>query len=452
MLPVRMELIYNRFYRVSPGKDGGGMIKIALLGCGTVGGGVYQLLQQNRDEISQRAGQQLSIVKVLERDQEKCRALGILDDMMATSLEEILNDPEIDIVVELIGGIEPTCSMVLQAMQQGKHVVTANKDMIAERGKELFDTAEAQQVDFYFEASVAGGIPIIQPLKQSLAGNRIQQVLGILNGTTNYILSKMSAEGSDFIEVLREAQDLGYAESDPTADVGGLDAARKAAILASIAFNSRVTFNDVHVEGITTISAHDIKNAAELGYVVKLLAIADEQDGRILVRVYPALLPQQHPLSSVNDVFNAVFVRGDAVGDIMHYGRGAGAMPTASAVVGDIIDIARNLACHANARIGCTCYAQKEFRSIDELETQYYIRLTVEDRPGVLAGIAGVFGECNVSLETVMQKSFGGEGAELMLITHITKEADLQKALSWLEQKSFVKCIDNFIRLEGIKE
>ncbi|MDO4540324.1 MAG: homoserine dehydrogenase [Syntrophomonadaceae bacterium] len=426
------------------------MIKIALLGCGTVGGGVYKLLQQNQELIRQKAGQELRIVKVLEKDRSKCAALGLPDAMIAESYQEILNDDEISIVAELMGGIEPACTMVLEAMQHGKHVVTANKDMIAERGRELFDTAQQNGVDFYFEASVAGGIPIIQPMKQSLAGNAIQQVLGILNGTTNYILTKMTTEGSDFSEVLAEAQRLGYAESDPTADVGGLDAARKLAILASIAFNSRVTFGDVYVEGITTINARDIKYAGELGYVVKLLAIADENEGGVLARVYPALLPADHPLAAVNDVFNAVFVRGDAVGDIMHYGRGAGEMPTASSVVGDIIDIGRNLSHHSSARIGCTCFASKPFRPISELKTQYYIRLTVVDRPGVLAGIAGVFGDCNVSLQTVMQKSATAADAELMVITHNTREADLQQALSILKDKEFVHSIDNFIRLEGI--
>jgi homoserine dehydrogenase len=297
---------------------------------------------------------------------------------------------------------------------------------------------------------VAGGIPIIYPLKQSLAGNHIEEVIGILNGTTNYILTKMSQEGRDYHEVLREAQELGYAESDPTADVGGLDAARKIAILSSIAFNSRVTLDDVYVEGITAITPHDIQYARELGYVVKLLAIAKEVDGKIQARVHPAFIPFSHPLAFVNDVFNAVFVRGDAVGEIMHYGRGAGEMPTASAVLGDIIEVGRNMSYHTSARIGCTCYEEKPILPISELSAQYYIRMTVKDRPGVLAGIAGVFGYNVVSIATVLQKTSREDMAELILITHKVKEKDLQDSLTVLKGMNIVGEINNVVRLEGV--
>ncbi|HQA07938.1 MAG TPA: homoserine dehydrogenase [Syntrophomonadaceae bacterium] len=426
------------------------MIQIGLLGCGTVGSGVVKLLEKNADAIAQRSGDQIVVRRVLERDKDKCLALGIAPERITNDIEDIVNDPEIDIVVELIGGIEPASSFILQAMRQGKHVVTANKDLIAVNGKELFETADEHQVDFYFEASVGGGIPIVYPLKQSLAGNRIQQVIGILNGTTNYILTQMSRKGRDYHEVLAEAQALGYAEADPTSDVSGLDAARKIAILSSIAFNSRVTLDDVYVEGITDITPEDIRYAHELGFVIKLLAIAKEdQAGQIQVRVHPAFLPANHPLAAVNDVFNAVFVQGDAVGEVMHFGRGAGQMPTASAVVGDIIEIVRNLKHHTNARIGCTCYEQKPVVSINELEAEYYIRMRVTDRPGVLAGIAGVFGNNNVSIATVLQKSSDSDTAELIMITHRVREQWLRDSLTVLRGMSIVSEINSVIRLEG---
>ena len=426
------------------------MINIGLLGCGTVGGGVVKLLAKNREIIAKKTGAEIMIKKVLERDEQKCIQIGLDPSLITQDFDDIINDESIDIVVELIGGIEPALSFVIAAMNKGKHVVTANKDMIAVKGKELFETAEANHVDFYFEASVAGGIPIVYPLKQSLAGNHIEEVIGILNGTTNYILTKMSQEGRDYEEVLREAQALGYAESDPTADVCGLDAARKIAILSSIAFNSRVTLDDVYVEGITAISPQDIQYASELGYVVKLLAIAKEVEGKIQARVHPAFIPLNHPLAFVNDVFNAVFVRGDAVGEIMHYGRGAGEMPTASAVLGDIIEVARNMAYHTNARIGCTCYENKSILPISELSAQYYIRMTVKDRPGVLAGIAGVFGNNEVSIATVLQKTSRADMAELILITHTVKEKDLQDSLTVLKGMSIVGEINNVVRLEGM--
>ena len=426
------------------------MIQIGLLGCGTVGSGVVKLLEKNAATIAQRSGDEVVIRRVLEQDVDKCLALGIEPDRITSNFEDIVNDPEIDIVVELIGGIEPASTYILEAMCQGKHVVTANKDLIAVNGQALFETAEKHQVDFYFEASVGGGIPIVYPLKQSLAGNQIQQVIGILNGTTNYILTKMSRQGLDYQQVLEEAQALGYAEADPASDVSGLDAARKIAILSSIAFNSRVTLDDVYVEGITGITAEDIRYAHELGFVIKLLAIAKENKwGQIQVRVHPAFLPANHPLAAVNDVFNAVYVQGDAVGEIMHFGRGAGQMPTASAVVGDVIEIVRNLNHQTNARIGCTCYEQKPIVSINELEVEYYIRMRVTDRPGVLAGIAGVFGNKNVSIATVLQKSSDDNMAELIMITHRVREKSLRDALAVLSGMSIVSQINSVIRLEG---
>ncbi len=426
------------------------MIRIGLLGCGTVGSGVVELLKNNADIISRRTGEQIELKKVLDKDLDKCRALGIDEDKITADFEDILQDDEIDIVVELIGGIEPALNMIIRAMQHGKHIVTANKDLIAVKGKELFDVAKEYQVDLYFEASVAGGIPIIYPLKQSLAGNQIKEVIGILNGTTNYILTKMSEEDRPFEEILAEAQELGYAEADPTSDIEGLDAGRKIAILSSIAFNSRVTFDDVHIEGISKITPSDIKFARDLGYVIKLLAVAKQgDDGSIQARVHPAFLPRKHPLAGVNDVYNAVFITGDAVGEIMHYGRGAGKLPTASSVVGDIIDIGRNIVHHSSGRIGCTCYEHKRILDISQLRAEFYIRMTVKDRPGVLAGIAGVFGSNNVSLATVFQTTHGGETAELILITHEVEEQDLNDSLAVLRGMHIVGNIDNVIRLEG---
>lgn len=428
------------------------MIQIGLLGCGTVGSGVVKLIEQNNHTISQKIGSEIKIKKVLELKRERCLQLGISAEMICSNIEEIVNDEEINIVVELIGGVDTACHFILEAMKKGKHVVTANKDLIAVKGEELFAAAREHNVDFYFEASVGGGIPIITPMKQSLAANNIQQVIGILNGTTNYILTKMSNEELAYEDVLAEAQRLGYAESDPTSDVEGLDAARKIAILASIAFNSRVTLNDVYAEGITKITPRDIRYAREMGYVIKLLAIAKQENEKIQVRVHPSFIPLEHPLANVNDVFNAVFIRGDAVGDVMLYGRGAGQMPTASAVIGDIIEIGRNIIHQSTARIGCTCFEQKSIMNINDMHSQFYIRMVVKDRPGVLAGIAGVFGNNNVSIASVLQKGNKKElndMAELVLITHKVKEQDLHDALTVLKGMSIVGGINNVIRLEG---
>jgi homoserine dehydrogenase len=346
-----------------------------------------------------------------------------------------------------MGGIEPARRYVLEALSRGKSVVTANKDLLAVHGQELLTTASQNKADLFFEASVAGGIPIIKILKESLAGNRIQEVIGIVNGTTNYILSKMTNEGSDFGAVLREAQEKGYAEADPTSDIEGFDAARKIAILASLAFNSRVTLDDVYVEGITRITPEDIRYARELGYVVKLLGIARETGEGIEVRVHPALVPAKHPLAAVSDAFNAVFVRGDAVGETMFYGRGAGELPTASAVVGDIIAAARNRRFNIAGLIGCTCFETKPVRPITAIQTCYYLRLRVTDRPGVLAGIAAAFGNNNVSLAAVTQKTTGVI-AELVLVTHRVQEANLRAAVEELKRLPTVETVANIIRVE----
>lgn len=422
-------------------------IGLGLLGLGTVGRGVYRVLEKNREVISARLGASLEVLRILVRDAGKDRGITFPPGLLTTDPAVVLEDPAVEIIVEVMGGIEPARRYVLEALSRGKSVVTANKDLIAVHGQELLTTASQNKADLFFEASVAGGIPIIKILKESLAGNRIQEVIGIVNGTTNYILSKMTNEGSDFGAVLREAQEKGYAEADPTSDIEGFDAARKIAILASLAFNSRVTLDDVYVEGITRITPEDIRYARELGYVVKLLGIARETGEGIEVRVHPALVPARHPLAAVSDAFNAVFVRGDAVGETMFYGRGAGELPTASAVVGDIIAAARNRRFNIAGLIGCTCFETKPVRPITAIQTCYYLRLRVTDRPGVLAGIAGAFGNNNVSLAAVTQKTTGVI-AELVLVTHRVQEANLRAAVEELKRLPTVETVANIIRVE----
>jgi homoserine dehydrogenase len=422
-------------------------INIGLLGFGTVGRGVYRVLTNNRETIASRLGSPLEIKRILVREVGKDRGIDVPPELFTTDPRAVLDDEDIGIVVEVMGGIEPARQYVLAALAKGKSVVTANKDLLAIHGRELFAKAVEGGADLYFEASVAGGIPIIKVLKEAFTGNRIEQVTGIINGTTNYILSQMSDYGADFDTVLKEAQEKGFAEADPTNDVEGYDAARKIAILASIAFNSRVTLDDVYVEGIAKIKPEDIRYAREFGYVIKLLGIARETAAGIEVRVHPALVPCGHPLAAVSDVFNAVFVRGDAVGDTMFYGRGAGEMPTASAVVGDIVMAARNIANNLHGLTGCTCFEAKPVRPMTAVETRYYLRLRVLDKAGVLAGIAGAFGNNNVSLAAVIQKTTGAV-AELVMVTHRVRESDLRAAVAELERLPAVETVANIIRVE----
>lgn len=424
-------------------------IKIGMLGLGTVGRGVYRIITGNGENIKRKIGAGLEIKKILVRDLNRDRGVELDQQLLTGEINDIMEDPEIKIVIEVMGGIEPTLDFVQQALQNGKSVVTANKDMIAVYGKQLFELAEANRADLLFEASVAGGIPIIRPLKQCLAANRINQVIGIINGTTNYMLTKMTKEGSDFAEVLREAQDKGYAEANPASDIEGYDAARKLAILASIAFNSRVVLDDVYTEGITKITATDIAYAGELNYTVKLLGIAKETEEGVEVRVHPTLIPVDHPLAAVNDVFNAIFVSGDAVGDTMFYGRGAGELPTASAVVSDAMDAARDLLRNVPGIISCTCYDEKPIKDMGLVESRYYIRIQVSDKPGVLASIAYAFSDKEVSLATVLQKQTDAVTAEIVLVTHKVREKNMQEALEIIKHLSSVKAISNVIRVEG---
>lgn len=428
-------------------------INIGLLGAGTVGGGLIQVLQKNAQEIQQKVGLPIKITKILDRHiDEKRKEYG--DQYIFTNnVDDILNDPEIDIVVELLGREHPAKEFITKALENGKNIVTANKDVIARYGAELFPLAEKNNCDLLFEGSVCGGIPIIGPLKNSLAANQIHTIMGIVNGTTNYMLSKMSNEHLDYAEVLKEAQAKGYAESDPTADVGGLDAARKIAILASIAFNTRISLDDVLVAGIENIEACDIKYAQSLGYAVKLLAIAkNDLENGIMACVTPTMLPLQHPLAGVNGVYNAVFVDGDAIGEAMFLGLGAGRLPTASSVCGDIIEISRNMLHKSTGRINCTCFKDKKLCPPEKISAPVYIRLQVIDKPGALAAIAAAFGAQNVSLRNVIQTDNAlTKKAEIVVITHSVSESDLQMALQILKVLPVVEKVCCVIRVEDNK-
>lgn len=423
----------------------GKKIKVALLGLGTVGTGVYKLIHRRADVMERTIGAELEISRILVQNINKARA-GVDSSLLTDNWQEILSDDEIQIVIEVMGGIEPAKTMILEALRGGKHVVTANKDLVAEYGRELLDAAEESQCDFLFEAAVAGGIPIIRPLKKCLTGNDITAVIGIVNGTTNYILTKMFEKNMSFEDALAKATELGYAEADPTADVEGLDAGRKMAIMASIAFHSRVVFKDVYTEGITKITAADIAYAKEFDCVIKLLGVAHNTDEGIETAVYPMLLNKEHPLASVRDSFNAVFVHGDAVDDAMFYGRGAGELPTASAIVGDIIDVARDLQFSCTGRISCTCYKELPIKSFEDVKNKFFLRMQVKNRPGVLACIAQVFGDHKVSIARVVQKHAQDNEAELVIATEKVKEYHMKDALGELEGMESILEISSVIR------
>jgi len=426
------------------------IIRAALLGFGTVGTGVYKVLQKQKEDMIPKFGSQIEIKKILVRNLEKAAAKVEDPAVLTNNWDEIVNDPEIDIVIELIGGIEPARSYILAALNAGKHAVTANKDLIAVHGKELLDAAEANHVDFLFEAAVAGGIPIIRPLKECLAGNHMAEVMGIVNGTTNFILTKMTQDGMEFKDALALATELGYAEADPTADIEGLDAGRKVAILASVAFNSRVVFNDVYTEGIAKITSKDIHYAKEMGRAIKLLGVARNTEDGIEAYVCPMLIPSTHPLATVNDSYNAVFVHGDAVEDVMFFGRGAGELPTASAVVGDVFDVVRNILAGCSGRIGCTCYKQIPVKKMEDTHNRYFLRLKVEDRCGVLAEMTAIFAKYQVSVAQIIQKDTKVEGcAEVVVITEKVREGDFRTAIEEIRNRDSVRKISTIIRVYG---
>lgn len=422
-------------------------IGVALLGLGTVGLGTYKVLKAQKEEMLFKLGTELELRKILVRNKAKAAAKVAEPELITDDFSEILKDDEIQIVVELIGGMEPACTYIERALLAGKHVVTANKDLIAADHGHLLDLAKKNGCDLMFEAAVAGAIPVIMPLKQSLAANHLSEVMGIVNGTTNFILTKMAQEGMEFDEALALATRLGYAEADPTADVEGLDAGRKVAIMASIAFNSRVSFEDVTTEGITQISANDIQYAKEMGCCIKLIGRAHSDGDAIEAYVAPMLIPQDHPLAAVNDSYNAVFVRGDAVDDAMFQGRGAGELPTASAVVGDIFEVARNIMHGCCARISCTCYKNLPIVPMDDVRSSYFLRVVVDDRIGVLAEMTKVFAQHMVSVEQIIQKQKKGEFAEIVVITDQVREGDFKRAVQCISEMNTVKEIKSTIRV-----
>ena len=421
-------------------------IRIALIGAGTVGSKVASLMLEQAEDLEARSGAPLVLVGVGVKDASKARP-GIPKELITADVPGLLAK-DIDIVVEVMGGIEPSRTHILDAMSRGISVVTANKELLARDGATLAAAAEKNNVDLYYEASVAGAIPILRPLRESLVGDRVKKILGIVNGTTNYILTKMDETGASFKDALSEAQKLGYAETDPSADVEGKDAAAKAAIVAQLAFHTRVTIDDVYCEGITKVSASDVKAAKEMGFVIKLLAIAERLDDEsIVVRVHPAMIPRSHPLASVREAFNAVFVEAEAAGSLMFYGRGAGGAPTASAVLGDLVAVARNKMSGRRGP-GESIYADLKVKPVSEAMTSYYISLQVADKPGVLAQISQKIADNKVSIQTVRQDGLEND-AQLVIRTHKALEKDLAKTLEDLRNLDAVREISDYMRVEG---
>lgn len=430
-------------------------INIGLLGFGTVGTGVVKILQQNAGVIEKRLGAKLNLKWIADLDIERDRGVKVDKNILTKDSSKVLNDPEVNIVIELIGGYEPAKSFILQALKNKKHVVTANKALLAKNGSEIFETASRNNVDIGFEASVGGGIPIIRAIKEGFTANNIQSVYGIVNGTCNYILSKMSDEGRPFNEVLKEAQALGFAEANPSLDIDGIDSAHKVTILASLCFGVRVDFDKVYTEGISRITPIDINFAREFGYRIKLLAITKRSGNEIEVRVHPTMIKEDNPISKVNGVLNAIEIIGDAVGENMLIGRGAGDMPTGSAIVGDVIEISRNILNGGVNRVSPLSFLPKyiedaKIKSIDNIVSEYYIRFSVLDKPGVLSKISGVLGNNSISISSVIQKGRGEKGGvPLVVMTHSAKEKDIQKALSEIDKLDVVLDKSVLIRVEN---
>jgi homoserine dehydrogenase len=420
---------------------------VGVIGCGTVGGGVVKLLAAEAEHLRRRTGVAIKLCKAADLDPAKRAATGLPASLLTADAAEVLGDPAIQVVVEVIGGTKPAQSLVESALKAGKHVVTANKELIAKRGPELLALARKHGVTLHFEASSCGGIPVIHALGQSLAANRFQKLLGIVNGTTNFILTKMHREGAEFADVLAEAQRKGYAEADPSADVDGHDAVYKLSILAAMAFDSHFDYRQIHTEGIRSITARDIAIAKVYGYVIKLLAMGvAHDDDRVELRVHPVMVPSGHPLAAVSDSFNAVFARGNYVGDVMFYGRGAGQLPTASAIVGDIIDLAMHQSGGGTSPRMNFGLATKPIVPMGEVTSRFYLRLDVTDRPGVLAAIAKIFGDCGVSISAVTQEEATGDAVELVIFTHEVAESALQKAVSGIGKLDVVAGVRSLIR------
>jgi len=435
-------------------------LRVGMLGCGTVGAAVVRMLDEHAGEIARRAGARVQVVRVAVRDPDRQRDVPLDPSQLVKEPDEVVSAPDVDVVVEVIGGIEPARSLILAAMAAGKSVVTANKALLADHGPELFDEAVRRGVDLLYEAAVGGGIPVIRPIREHLAGDRIVRLTGILNGTTNYILTRMTEDGSSLGDAVREAQALGYAEADPTADVEGSDAAAKAAILATIAFDTPVAAADVSREGITSVTDDDIAFAKRLGYVVKLLAVAERVGDGVSVRVHPAMIPIEHPLAAVREAFNAVLIDGERVGPLMLYGRGAGGDPTATSVVGDLIELARGraaagtitTAAHgahgAHGVHGAEGPSGRPLIRIGDVLGEFYLLLDVADRPGVLAAIAHAFAHHQISIKQVWQEGHGDE-ARLVIITHVAQERTLRECAATLGDLSSVKAIRSIIRVEA---
>jgi homoserine dehydrogenase len=422
-------------------------LKVALLGCGTVGSEVVRLLSSTADDLAARVGAPLELAGIAVRRLGRQRDLDIDPSLFTTDAHALVARDDVDIVIEVIGGLEPARSLIVSALRSGKSVVTANKALLAEDGATLHAAAIEGNADLYFEASTAGAIPILRPLRESLAGDDVSRVMGIVNGTTNYILTRMDEVGMGFSEALDEATALGYAEADPTADIEGFDAAAKAAILAGLAFHTRVTAGDVHREGISDVSAADVASAKAMGCVVKLLAIAERHGGGVSVRVHPAMIPRTHPLASVRDAYNAVFVEAAAAGQLMFYGRGAGGGPTASAVLGDLVAVARNALSGARGA-GESSYADLRVQPMGEVITRYHISLDVADKAGVLAAVANTFSAHDVSIRTVKQEGHGDD-ASLVVVTHVASDAALQAVVEELRGLDVVQAVASVMRVEG---
>jgi len=423
---------------------------VAVLGCGSVGSQVVRLLGEQAGDLAARVGADVELVGVAVRRLDAPREVVVPDGLLTTDAEGLVRRDDVDLVVEVIGGIEPARSLILAALENGASVVTANKALLAEDGPTLFEAADKAGRDLYYEAAVAGAIPILRPLRESLAGDRVTRVLGIVNGTTNFILDKMDTSGAGFSEALQEAQELGYAEADPTADIEGFDAAAKAAILASLAFHSRVTAADVYREGISEVTAADVASARDMGSVVKLLAICELRDGSVAVRVHPAMIPRTHPLASVREAFNAVFVESEAAGELMFYGPGAGGSPTASAVLGDLVTVARNRLSETRG-VGESAYADRALLPMGETRTRYHVAIDVDDRAGVLAKVAMAFAEHDVSIQTVRQEG-RDEDAQLVVVSHQATDRQLAETVESLRRMEFVREVTSVMRVEGEPE
>jgi homoserine dehydrogenase len=426
-------------------------VRVALLGCGVVGSQVARLVHEQADDLAARVGAPVELVGIGVRRLGLPRDVDLPAELFTTDAEALVSRDDVDVVVEVIGGIEPARGLILSALEHGASVVTANKALLAEDGATLFAAAERAGRDLYYEAAVAGAIPILRPLRESLAGDRVTRVLGIVNGTTNFILDRMDTAGTGFEEALAEAQELGYAEADPTADVEGFDAAAKAAILASLAFHTRVTAADVHREGIAEVTASDVASAREMGCVVKLLAICSLSDGpgggAVSARVHPAMIPRSHPLASVREAYNAVFVESEAAGQLMFYGPGAGGAPTASAVLGDLVTVARNRLGQVRGA-GESSYADLRILPMGDTETRYHVQLDVDDKAGVLASVALAFAEHDVSIQTVRQEG-RGDDAQLVVVSHRASDADLAATVETLRAMPNVRDVSSVMRVEG---